>query len=568
MRAYRGFFGVWEGGLPLSPPFYFLPEPLYLVSVPDFARKVAHMISPDAFGLGLLLAGGLLLTAIFWLAFWAIARVWPIVSSLALSAYGGIRQNAYFTRLLARYPRFFAFLSKRLDRSRFYGLPLTLLGGAFVYFLFLYTGSTLDFVLADPLLRIDTRLANLFYAYRDPMLVQVFTVITDFGYSKVVIIIALGVTAILLLRRLPYFAFGLWLSLVGSEGMTWVLKKVFERPRSDLGVYLEHSNSFPSGHATGSVALYGFLAYILIRRGRHPLPVAALAVVIAFLIGLSRLYLVEHYLSDVLNGYLIGSVWLLLAIMVVEWLQERRPLAPHEPAPSTRWTVRGVALATAIATLTFIATYNQPLRERPAIAPQMLETTLEQAFSSGQMSPFTETILGTRQEPTSIIVFAPDDATFVSAFADAGWVLADRVGFTSFSEAIYAAWFNGEYPAAPVTPSFWMKTPNDFGFQKATSANTLRERHHARFWKTGYRTAEGLSIYVGTASFDDGLKWGITHHIDPNIDKERDVLIGDLAGAGVLSGQSSFQLIPAVLGQNFAGDPFFTDGKAMVLTIR
>jgi undecaprenyl-diphosphatase len=35
--------------------------------------------------------------------------------------------------------------------------------------------------------------------------------------------------------------------------------------------------------------------------------------------GLSRLYLLEHYLSDVLSGYLVGAVWLVLAICVTEW---------------------------------------------------------------------------------------------------------------------------------------------------------------------------------------------------------------------------------------------------------
>jgi undecaprenyl-diphosphatase len=42
----------------------------------------------------------------------------------------------------------------------------------------------------------------------------------------------------------------------------------------------------------------------------------------------------------------------------------------------------------------------------------------------------------------------------------------------------------------------------------------------------------GLQIFVGTASFDAGLKWGLTHRIDPNIDVERNLLIEDLLRDG------------------------------------
>jgi undecaprenyl-diphosphatase len=134
--------------------------------------------------------------------------------------------------------------------------------------------------------------------------------------------------------------------------------------------------------------------------------------------------------------------------------------------------------------------------------------------------------------------------------------------------AAFAVWFNKEYDTAPVTPAFWDGRPNDFGFQTGTVEESLRVRHHARFWRTGFRTEDGLLIFVGTASFDEGLKWGLTHHIDPNIDAERDFLVTDLRTTGLISSEHRIQLVAPVLGQNLTGDPFFTDGRAIVLQIK
>jgi undecaprenyl-diphosphatase len=92
------------------------------------------------------------------------------------------------------------------------------------------------------------------------------------------------------------------------------------------------------------------------------------------------------------------------------------------------------------------------------------------------------------------------------------------------ARAAFSVLFNKEYITAPVTPAFWNGKPQDFEFQVDTMGKSLRERHYARFWRSGFRTMDGLLILVDTASFDDGLKWGLTHHISPIIDAERDFL--------------------------------------------
>ncbi len=78
--------------------------------------------------------------------------------------------------------------------------------------------------------------------------------------------------------------------------------------------------SFPSGHALVSTTFYGLLAYIAWRDLKHPLLRYGIPVLLALLvlaIGLSRIYLRVHYTSDVLAGYSLGIVWLVLSLTVM-----------------------------------------------------------------------------------------------------------------------------------------------------------------------------------------------------------------------------------------------------------
>ena len=136
-------------------------------------------------------------------------------------------------------------------------------------------------------------------------------------------------------------------SAVFAATVTWLInylvKIAIRRPRPSadvVDVFNElTSYSFPSGHVMFYTAFFGFLlflAFTLLKRSwRRTLMMTLLFALIA-LVGISRIYLGEHWASDVIGGYLLGSLSLILAIQFYREGKARifpdQPVAPAEPA--------------------------------------------------------------------------------------------------------------------------------------------------------------------------------------------------------------------------------------------
>ena len=109
----------------------------------------------------------------------------------------------------------------------------------------------------------------------------------------------------------------LWITLVSAEAVTFILKILVARPRPLGALVVEHSYSFPSGHATIAVAMYGFLIYMIHSTVTNKLlrsTIVILTLLLILLIGLCRLYLGVHYVTDVLAGYSIGLLGIFVGI--------------------------------------------------------------------------------------------------------------------------------------------------------------------------------------------------------------------------------------------------------------
>jgi len=497
------------------------------------------------------------------------------LKSFWLSFKQALASNEEIRKIKDKHPRTLGFLKGRLDKTKFRGFPLTIFGLAFLYILLLFLGAVEDFITSDIIVSADVRVNTLLYSFRNIVAVKTFIWVTLLGESPIIIIFGLIVTVFLFLVRQKWSIFTLWFTIIGSETFTYLSKIVFHRPRPVNAVLLEGSASFPSGHATIAVAFYGFLVYLSLRRlkkKRYRLFAMLSGVFVILAIGFSRLYLGVHYISDVWTGYLVGLLWLIIGISLTEWkiFQDRHASIEGKSASDyyNRLAKFGLVAAAVIFYIIYGLSYQPKVTLTLASPAPSAIKSLSGIFTDFSLPHYTETIVGKLQEPVSLVIVAPDDAALVKDFKAIGWSLAETIDFRSTVKLFDSAAWNESYPTAPMTPSFWNKQVHDFGFEKSTGSQSVRQRHHARFWKTNLITAQGENVYVGTVSLDTGIKWMITHQISPDIDTERELVFSDLQAAGLIRNSEKRKTVDPVLGKNFTGDLFFTDGEAYFITLR
>jgi undecaprenyl-diphosphatase len=131
-------------------------------------------------------------------------------------------------------------------------------------------------------------------------------------------------------------------SVIGGELFAFIIKILVRRPRPSLaGIHVMHSRQtfgFPSGHVVRFMVFYGFLfalAYFKLRYGLVRTFTLIVLGLLLILIGLSRVYLGEHWPSDVLGGYLTGLCWLGPALAIYSRLRIRQGpvLTGYPPLP-------------------------------------------------------------------------------------------------------------------------------------------------------------------------------------------------------------------------------------------
>jgi undecaprenyl-diphosphatase len=145
-------------------------------------------------------------------------------------------------------------------------------------------------------------------------LVSALKAVTSLG-STAVLSIVVGLAVILLaIRRLWRLALYLLVAGAGALVLDPVLKSLVGRLRPVLAHPIAHGtgNSFPSGHSLGSMVCYGALLLVFLPAARGWVRTAFVAVVavIILIVGVSRLLLGVHYVSDVIGGWAIGATWL------------------------------------------------------------------------------------------------------------------------------------------------------------------------------------------------------------------------------------------------------------------
>ena len=193
--------------------------------------------------------------------------------------------------------------------------------------------STLAWQVAHggPVTRLDTALAHTLSLHVPPALLAFFGTVSHLADTPVLTIACIVGAVALIWRGERQMAAGWVWAIAGNALLNVMLKHWIGRVRPEHveGYTMAGGLSFPSGHSSGSLVAYGMLAWILLQL--HPgwpcrlrAAVFTLAALVVAAVGYSRIGLQVHYLSDVLGGWLSGSVWLAGSVGLVRALEHRK----------------------------------------------------------------------------------------------------------------------------------------------------------------------------------------------------------------------------------------------------
>lgn len=165
------------------------------------------------------------------------------------------------------------------------------------------------------------------------------------GYPPQVYVLVFWIIIVLYLTGLKWEAVMEVFATVGIGVVGLVIKTLVNRPRPtpDLVHVLTSLDggklSFPAGHVQSFMAILGFLwflSFVLCKRGWVRTITLLFYGEILALIGISRVYTGEHWLTDAIGGYLLGSLWLILTIYLYQWGKPRFFVDRHKSRANSR----------------------------------------------------------------------------------------------------------------------------------------------------------------------------------------------------------------------------------------
>ncbi len=159
------------------------------------------------------------------------------------------------------------------------------------------------------------------------------------------------------------------------------------------------------------------------------------------------------------------------------------------------------------------------------------------------------------------------------AFAAAGWVQVDKTTQDAVVHGLISTLSHAAYTEMPMSTLYLFGRSQDLSYARADPLAVAAIRHHLRVWKTT-QTVGGEPLWVGSATHDNGFEkdqrnGGVTHHIDANVDQERDFLEQSFAGAGVIAGAAYVMPAnPLTTARTATGGSFESDGRIVVMDLK
>jgi hypothetical protein len=182
----------------------------------------------------------------------------------------------------------------------------------------------------------------------------------------------------------------------------------------------------------------------------------------------------------------------------------------------------------------------------------------------------TSTATGIPGDPLNLSIIGSQEGVVRSMIA-AGWRPADPLTFRTSVQIAVDTVFDRPDEKAPVSSLYLFGRKEDLAFEKPAGSSP-KERHHVRFWRTA-REDGGHPVWIGSASYDTGVELShttgaVTHHISPEVDKERDTVVADLTAARRVAELRWVDGFHRTLdGRNGGGDPWRTDGRLAVVVL-
>jgi hypothetical protein len=176
----------------------------------------------------------------------------------------------------------------------------------------------------------------------------------------------------------------------------------------------------------------------------------------------------------------------------------------------------------------------------------------------------THTANGIPGDPVNL-AFVGSEPDVVLGMKSAGWFPADPITLRTSLRIAVDSVFRRPDDEAPVSDLFLFGRKQDLAFEQPIG-DSPRQRHHVRFWRWD-QEHDGRAVWFGAATLDErvGLSYTtgqITHHIGPDVDAERELIMKELQQAG--QAQEVYYVDgfhKELQGKNGGGDPWHTDGR-------
>jgi len=183
--------------------------------------------------------------------------------------------------------------------------------------------------LAGVIVQLDRLVNEKVGLLQSPAMDKIMLFITNIGGALVMTILSVILFALLAYKKKWHKAALFVLSMVGGVVLELVVKLIIQRSRPSNALATTTSYSFPSGHSATALIFFLMLAYCFkddIKNKFWKCAFIATNIILILLIGFSRIYLRVHWLSDVIGGFALGLLWLILLILIPMHVKSRRKI--------------------------------------------------------------------------------------------------------------------------------------------------------------------------------------------------------------------------------------------------